>query len=73
MERAETETQTAVKRGRGVERGMNRVVSRVTRLCRVWQNARGETALHFSTLKMGGTMGHTKCRTLLQPLAAAAR
>ena len=30
------------------------------------KNARGETALDFAVLKMGGTMGHTKCRTLLQ-------
>lgn len=30
------------------------------------KNARGETALDFAILKMGGTMGHTKCRTLLQ-------
>ena len=34
------------------------------------QNAKGETALDFAILKMGGTIGHTKCRTLIQPLVA---
>ena len=32
------------------------------------QDANGETALDYSSLKMGATIGHTKCRNLIQPL-----
>lgn len=33
--------------------------------CRRAQDKRDETALDYSTLKMGATIGHTKCRTLI--------
>ena len=35
------------------------------------QDLRGETALDRAVLKMGGTMGHSKCRSMVEPLVKA--